>query len=447
MSIDAGLNITELSKSSFSTKPAGNGLGGTLLPTGVIRQRGPGRVRSVARLYRDFVEPRRARRERFDEWIRGRFRELNTELEELYFAHKPGGAIRDLGHAQKVALCQEGHQWIAALSAQPIEDDHGDGRYDLLGNIGFYMAACARHQIDETIAGTAARQQEATALALSIGARLGVAPRLLSSHLMTLNVARDGRYKTFTTLRDEVLFLDANTTSVLAYQRAARAVQRVLSLGASHPVAATLLGTAKQALDDVITTNRRLLDELDDERFFYSVRTYYKPHRVGSSIYRGPNAGDFAAISVLDVMLGLCRTTDPSYSQILLEKMPYLAPEDQSLLRRSFGERNLMDEFLGEMDAHAGEPWFKRNLALFLAVCSLHGQATSEHYEKLVEKFIKQPIARMPLAASQDDLTASGPPLPVVLAALEKLRDRRCARLRDGVSTRYHDIQRLTALL
>jgi hypothetical protein len=37
--------------------------------------------------------------------------------------------------------------------------------------------------------------------------------------------------------------------------------------------------------------------------------------------------------------------------------------------------------------------------------------------------------------------------LPVVLAALEKLRDRRCARLRDGVSTRYHDIQRLTALL
>jgi drug/metabolite transporter (DMT)-like permease len=45
---------------------AGNVLGGTLAATGVIRQRDPGRVRSVARLYRDFVERRRARRELLD---------------------------------------------------------------------------------------------------------------------------------------------------------------------------------------------------------------------------------------------------------------------------------------------------------------------------------------------------------------------------------------------
>jgi hypothetical protein len=388
---------------------------------------------------------------RFDEWIRGRFRELNTELEELYFAaREPGGAIRDVGQAQKVALAEEGHQRIAALSARMIETDDGGALYDLLGNIGFYMAACARHQIDEGgpgTAATAARDREVTALALSIGARLGVAPRLLASHLMTHNVARDGRYKTFTRLRDEVVFLDVNTISVFAYERAAQAVLRVKPLGVSHPVAATLLATAKQALDEVITTNRRLLEELDDERFYVNVRAYYKPHRVGATVYRGPNAGDSAAISVLDLMLGLCRPTDPSYSQILLEKMPYLAPEDQSSLRCCLGERSLMDEFLGEMIEHACEPWFKRNLALFLDVCALHGQATSEHHEKLVEKFVRQPTARLPLEASQDNLTASGPPLPVVLASLEKLRDRRCARLRDGVSTRYHDIQRLTALL
>jgi hypothetical protein len=384
---------------------------------------------------------------RFDEWIRGRFRDLNTELEELYLARGPGGAIRDVGHAQKAALCEEGYQCIAALYARTIENDDSDGHYDLLGNIGFCMAACARHQIEEANARTAAGAERATALALWIGARLGVAPRLLASHLMTHNVARDGQYKTFTRLRDEVVFLDVNTISILAYERAARAVLRILPLGVSHPVAATLLGTVKQALDEVITTNRRLLEELDDERFYFNVRAYYKPHRVGSTVYRGPNAGDSAAISVLDLMLGLCRSTDPSYSQILLEKMPYLAPADQSLVRRCLGERSLMDEFLGEVVAHASEPWFKRNLALFLDVCALHGQATSEHHEKLVEKFVKQPTARMPLEASQDNLTASGPPLPVVLATLEKLRDRRCARLRDGVSTRYHDIQRLTALL
>jgi hypothetical protein len=311
------------------------------------------------------------------------------------------------------------------------------------------MAACARHEIDEALvsAGTVAREHEATSVALAIGARLGVAPRLLSSHLMTHNLARGGRYRTFTWLRDEVVFLDVNTASVFAYERAAKAVLRVLPLGVSHPVAAALLATARQALEEVITTNRRLLEDLDDERFFHNVRPYYKPHRVGSTVYRGPNAGDCAAISVLDLMLGLCRPTDPSYAQLLLEKMLYLAPEDQALLRRCLGERSLMDEFLVEMGAHAGEPWFKRNLALFLEVCALHGRATSEHHEKLVEKFIRQPSARMPPDASQDTLTASGPPLPLVLAALEKLRDRRCARLRDDVSTRYHDIQRLTALL
>jgi drug/metabolite transporter (DMT)-like permease/uncharacterized protein YjiS (DUF1127 family) len=45
---------------------AGKGLGGTLAATGVIRQRDPGRVRSVVTLYRDFVERRRARTELLD---------------------------------------------------------------------------------------------------------------------------------------------------------------------------------------------------------------------------------------------------------------------------------------------------------------------------------------------------------------------------------------------
>jgi len=383
---------------------------------------------------------------RLDEWIRGRFRELNTQLEELYAAGEPGAATQDLGRAQRAVLCQEGLERIAAPPDRPIEDDDAEGQYLLLGDIGFYMAACARHQIDEAIAGTAAQQRQATALALSIGARLGVAPRLVSSHLMTHNVAREGRYKTFTTLRDEVIFLDVNTMSVFAYERAARTLLRVLPLGVSHPLAASLLGTVKHALDEVITTNRRLLDELHEERFFNNVRAYYKPYRVGNTVYRGPNAGDFAAISVLDMILGLCRPNDPSYLQIVLEKMPYLAPEDQALLRRCLGERSLMDAFLGEMDAHKDEPSFKRNLALFLEVCGLHGQATSEHHEALVERFVNQPAARMP-RDGQDNLTASGPPLAVVLAALEKLRDLRCARLRDGLATRYHDIQRLKSLL
>ena len=32
-----------------------------------------------------------------------------------------------------------------------------------------------------------------------------------------------------------------------------------------------------------------------DARFFFCARPYYKPHRVGKEVYRGANAGDFAA--------------------------------------------------------------------------------------------------------------------------------------------------------
>ena len=50
-------------------------------------------------------------------------------------------------------------------------------------------------------------------------------------------------------------------------------------------------------------------------------------------------------------------------------------------------------------------------------------------------------------ARQQSNLTASGPPLPVLLNALEKLRDQRTAALRDDMYTRYNDIQQLKAAI
>jgi len=48
---------------------------------------------------------------------------------------------------------------------------------------------------------------------------------------------------------------------------------------------------ARAALRDVIRFNGRLIAQLDVDRFFYSVRPYYKPYRVGRQEYRGANAG------------------------------------------------------------------------------------------------------------------------------------------------------------
>ena len=57
-------------------------------------------------------------------------------------------------------------------------------------------------------------------------------------------------------------------------------------------------------------------------------RPYYKPHRVGKEVYRGANAGDFAEINQIDLLLRLCRGNDPYYGQIMQEKIRFMLPDD-----------------------------------------------------------------------------------------------------------------------
>jgi Domain of unknown function (DUF1864) len=97
--------------------------------------------------------------------------------------------------------------------------------------------------------------------------------------------------KSFTSLPDELLFIDYNTRWIFAYKRAADALVRILPLEISHPVAYDLLVDARNALLDFAKWKEILFRELNTERFFFSVRPYYKPYRVGLHEYRGANAG------------------------------------------------------------------------------------------------------------------------------------------------------------
>jgi hypothetical protein len=61
----------------------------------------------------------------------------------------------------------------------------------------------------------------------------------------------------------------------------------------------------------------------------------------------------------------------------------------------------------------------------------------------LVYKFIERP-ADLGAHRDQKDLTASGPPLPILLKALRKLCDMRCAAPdTKGFVTRHGDMQQL----
>jgi hypothetical protein len=378
--------------------------------------------------------------DRFDHWVRGTFVQLNTRLEELYFAQADRAAVAGVGPGLKRQLVEEGRGFIVDLLAEGNTDEGFESAFDVLANVGLFMAACRRHEIAGAEADAGASSlREASALALHLGASMGVTPRFSTSHLTTHNPAIGGAYKCFTALPDERVFLDYNTRGIFAYKRAADALVRILPLGISHPVAFDLLGDARDALQDVARWNRVLFDTLDTQRFFYCVRPYYKPYKVGLHEYRGANAGDFSGINEVDLLLGLCNANNISYSQLLVDKFLFMMPEDQTRLRDCMRRQSLMDALLAQLPGAASQDWFQRNARLFLEVCSAHGAAAAQHHDQLVRKFIEVPSAALP-ENRLTHITASGPPLPVLLGSLEKLRDLRMAAPRDDIPSRYRDI-------
>jgi len=365
----------------------------------------------------------------------------------VHFSQPDRLPVPAMGKALKQRLVEEGRALISDLLDEGNTDEGFDSGFDLLGNVGFYMAACRRHEITEPSRETRSPLQEASALAMQLGASLGVIPRFASSHLETHNRAISGVYKTFTDLDDEKLFLDYNTRSVFAFIRASEALRQILPLGVSHPVTYDLLCSAKQSLEEVYAYNQELFEKLDVDRFFYCVRPYYRPHRVGLHEYRGANAGDFSGINVIDLLLGLCRADDPYYSQLLVDKFLFMRPDDQLVLRDCMRRTSLLDSFLATADADKDQPWVQKNLELFLQVCHAHGQTALQHHEQLVNKFIERPADEGALTETKG-ITASGPPLPVLLKSLRKLCDMRCAADVGGeFKTRHGDIEHLKGLL
>jgi len=384
--------------------------------------------------------------EAFDHWVRSSFMEINTELENLYFAQEDRSDVSRCGQGLKQQLRDEGHVHVVALLA---EGDTGDGftiAFGVLGNVGMYLAALRRHELTNPAREEKSPFPEASSLAMHVGAALGMAPRFSTAHIAHLNFAHAGVRKSFTSLADEILFIDENTRGILLLQLAADALTKVVPLGISSPIVDVPFAAAKHALEGVVESNSRLFEKLDVERFFFSVRPYYKPYRVGRFEYRGANAGDFSGINELDLLLGLCRANDPYYAQLLVDKMLFMPPGDQASLRDCMRHTSFLDELLALSGKHAREDWFQRNGRAYLELCDLFGRIAAQHHDQLVKRFIENPAARIG-AAHLEGITASGPPLPVLVRSLEVLRDMRLAAKRTDIATRHADVEKLRSLL
>lgn len=361
----------------------------------------------------------------FDQWIRNDFVTLNTRLEEAYFA--AGVQIltgADDLEALKRRIAREGAELTGRITERRSVPAGRDERYELLGSVGLYLGACGRHGVEGP-------QSAAWPLAQLLGSSLGVAPRFVFAHQALYNRAVGDRFRTFTALDDERTFVMYNGLSLLAYQRTADALRRVATLGVSSPLTAYLLREAQAGLDDVMEFGRTLSKTLDADRFFLNIRPYFKSYRVGRAEYRGANAGDFAAINTIDVLLGLCSPHDPFYQAVLTEKVPYMPGEEQAELRDSVLAEPLLDAFVRETAHGEVTPQLRDNAELFLAVCRRHGAVSAFHHHRLVTPFLQVPAARAP-QEDQEGVTASGPPLDVVVAGLARLVDLRTAKRRTG---------------
>jgi hypothetical protein len=386
------------------------------------------------------------RAEAFEHWLRTSFVQMNTELENIYFAQDNRARVIGCGDPVKAKLRDEGHGYVVALLAEGNTGDGFDSAFGVLGSVGMYLGALRRHELTNPSREQRSPFPEASSLALHVGASLGMAPRFATSHLATHNKAHAGVRKSFTSLPDEFLFIDENTRGILSFQRAADALTSIVHLGVSSPVADVMFEAARAAIRDVMKFNGRLMAQLDVDRFFYSVRPYYKPYRVGRQEYRGANAGDFSGINEIDLLLGLCRANDPYYAQLLVDKMLFMLPSDQARLRECMMRTSLLDELLACLDAQGHADWFQRNARAYLEVCELFGQSAAQHHDALVKRFIEVPSAVLD-EQGLEGITASGPPLPVLLRSLEMLRDLRLAADRPGINTRYGDLELLRSAL
>jgi hypothetical protein len=384
--------------------------------------------------------------EAFEQWIRTSFVQMNTELENLYFAQADRTRVVGCGDKVKAELRDEGRVHVAALLAEGNTGDGFESAFDVLGNVGLYLGALRRHELTNPAREERSPFPEASALALQVGAAIGMAPRFATAHLATHNSARAGVRKSFTSLPDEFLFIDENTRGILLLQQAAAALTSIVHLGVSNPAADTMFAAAAGSLRAVMQNNARLFDALDVDRFFYSVRPYYKPYRVGRQEFRGANAGDFSGINEIDLILGVCRANDPYYAQLLADKMLFMLPADQARLRECMTHVSLLDELLGLLDIYGRTAWFQQTARAFLELCDLFGQIAAQHHDGLVKRFIEAPAARLD-GSTLEGITASGPPLPVLIHSLEVLRDMRLARDRADIVTRHIDLARLRSAI
>ena len=260
-------------------------------------------------------------------------------------------------------------------------------------------------------------------------------PRFVFAHQSLFNEAIAGRYRTFTSLPDEDIFIRFNALGVLAYYRAAEALRGIANIGVSSVVAAYLFDETEAALADVLRFNQDLAKQLNVERFFFNIRPTSRPIRWRGRLSRR-RTGATSRDHEIDVTLGPCRMDDP-FDRAIVRERPLRAPTITRTLESLDRRPSLLRSVCDELDSHGDHPeWQGERADSF----SLQGHGARmrfiiRHGQGVVEAPVKKPRER---ANSWSE--SSGPPLDEVMGMLQRLLDLRIARDHQDIARLQHAI-------
>ena len=254
--------------------------------------------------------------------------------------------VEGVGDELKQRILDEGRTFVRALAEEGNTDEGFDQAFDVLGDLGLYMAVAPPARADEPGTGAQSPHEEATALGLHIGASVGVVPRFATSHLR-----RTTSRATAARRASRHCPTSSSSSTTTRAGSSGTSAQRTRSCGSRRSASRT---RSPRRSSTTRTTRSRPSGGRTPCSSPSSTSTasssacgpYYKPYRVGRQEYRGANAGDFSGINEIDLLLGLCRGNDPYYSQLLVEKMLFMRPEDQESLRDCLRRRSFLDQFL-----------------------------------------------------------------------------------------------------
>lgn len=350
-----------------------------------------------------------------DGWVRRKLPQLNDELDQITDSAKDArtGVLIDELARFSDSLRADSHVLLQAGEGEVLE---------VLGNLGFMLASCARHQVSMEHP----KLGPTIDLLHDLGAAIGHPPRD-SLYTYVISNTRDqwGRYRAFTPHTDEQAFIDLTRQALEYSEKALRALQEFQSTG--YRRAALLKEAIRHTMSYQGCFHAFEMKDRGGKRamepdFFYRLfRDYFPTVELKGVSWGPPTAANAAPVIITDFVLGVATG---SYGTHIAKRLRYFTLHDQFRIRQAMRTPSILDELVEPETSDAVtvaeqiDSRGKREVAAcFLELVQRVGGASSTHWGLLRKYLMKPAQEEQRLLQGRGTATGSGDGAPARLHA------------------------------